>query len=155
MATAVAARSSRPAGLNMDDCRACRDMTLAREKDLLERLGPKLSQDNSNKANSNQEPQKPAEPYDRRKHYGNTPTKADRKATGGESTDHKPPLVQRYYDGDPKKAEKPGYQQTPQERRQSANDRSRMQPATKKEQNKQGGQMSGYSKQKKKEHGFK
>jgi hypothetical protein len=97
---------------------------------------------------------KPTEPYNRRKHYGNTPTKADRKAIGGESVDHDPPLVKRYYEGDPKKGEKPGYLQTTIERRESANDRSRMKPSTKVEQNKQGAKMSKYSKEKKKEYGL-
>ncbi|NLW46058.1 MAG: hypothetical protein GXY86_01780 [Firmicutes bacterium] len=97
---------------------------------------------------------KPTEPYNRRKHYGNTPTKADRKAIGGESVVHDPPLVKRYYEGDPKKGEKPGYLQTPIERRESATDRSRMRPSTKVEQNKQGAEMSKYSKEKKKEYEF-
>ena len=41
-----------------------------------------------------------------------------------------PPLVQRYYEGDPGIGEKPGYLMTPEERRASANDRSRMRPST-------------------------
>ncbi|HEY9001788.1 MAG TPA: hypothetical protein VIM89_10580 [Mucilaginibacter sp.] len=48
---------------------------------------------------------KPLEPYDRKKHYGNTPTKADRKqleAKPGEVVDHDPELVKRYYEGDKK-----------------------------------------------------
>jgi hypothetical protein len=96
----------------------------------------------------------PAEPYKRRLHYGNTPTPADRAAIGGESVDHDLPLVQRYYEGDAARGEKPGYQQTAAERRTSANDRSRMKPSTKQAQNRQGAQMSHYSKRKKKEHGF-
>ena len=90
------------------------------------------------------------EPYNRRAHYGNTPTAADRKAVGGESVDHDPPLVERYYKGDPARGEKPGRLQTPQERRASANDRSRMKPSTLEAQHKQGGKMSQYSKQMKK-----
>jgi len=46
----------------------------------------------------------PTEAYNRAKHYGRTPTAADRKAIGagsGEVADHNPPLVQRYYEGDP------------------------------------------------------
>lgn len=66
----------------------------------------------------------------------------------------KSPLVKRYYEGDPKTGEKPGYLQTPAERKASANDRTRMQPATKAEQNSQGGQMSQYSKEQKKRHGL-
>lgn len=71
----------------------------------------------------------PTEPYSRRKHYGNTPTAADRKAIGagkGEVADHDPPLVKRYYEGDPERSEKPGYQMSGSERRESAQDRSRM-----------------------------
>lgn len=96
----------------------------------------------------------PTEPYNRRKHYGDTPKKSDRKEIGGESVDHDPPLVKRYYEGDPKTGEKPGYLQTPAERKASANDRSRMQPSTKAEQNKQGAEMSKYSKEQKKKYGL-
>lgn len=95
---------------------------------------------------------KPNEPYNRKKHYGNTPTNADRREIGGESVDHDPPLVQRYYEGDPAIGEKPGYLQTPDERKASANDRTRMKPSTKTEQRKQGAEMTKYSKRKKKEH---
>jgi hypothetical protein len=97
----------------------------------------------------------PREAYNRRKHYGDTPSKSDREAIGGESTDHDPPLVKRFYEGDPEIGEKPGYQQTPEERRASAKDRTRMRPSTKEAQRKQGGEMSGYSKQKKKDHDLK
>ena len=62
---------------------------------------------------------KPTEPYNRRKHYGNTPTKKDRQVVGG-SPDHDPPLVKRYYEGDHSTGEKPGYQMTASERRASA-----------------------------------
>ena len=96
---------------------------------------------------------KPIEPYNRKKHYGNTPTKKDRQVIGG-SPDHDPPLVKRYYEGDPSTGEKPGYQMTPSERRASAQDRSRMKPSTREEQNSQGGQMSKYSKEMKKKYGF-
>jgi hypothetical protein len=95
----------------------------------------------------------PTEPYNRRKHYGNTPTAADRKAVGG-SPDHDPPLVQRYYEGDPATGEPPGYTMTPDERKASAKDRSRMRPATREEQNQQGAEMANYSKKKKKEYGL-
>jgi RHS repeat-associated protein len=97
-----------------------------------------------------QPPEGPQEPYDREEHYGKTPTAADKAAIGGESVDHEPPLVQRYYEGDAKAGEKPGFQQTPQERRASAQDRTRMQPSTNQEQRSQGGQMSKYSKAMKK-----
>ena len=96
---------------------------------------------------------KPTEPYNRRKHYGNTPTKKDRQVVGG-SPDHDPPLVKRYYEGDPSTGEKPGYQMTASERRESAQDRSRMKPATRLEQNSQGGRMSHYSKEMKKKYGL-
>ncbi len=96
---------------------------------------------------------KPTESYNRRKHYGNTPTKKDRQVVGG-SPDHDPPLVKRYYEGDPSTGEKPGYQMTASERRASAQDRSRMKPATSLEQNSQGGRMSHYSKEMKKKYGL-
>ena len=96
---------------------------------------------------------KPTESYNRRKHYANTPTKKDRQVVGG-SPDHDPPLVKRYYEGDPSTGEKPGYQMTASERRASAQDRSRMKPATSLEQNSQGGRMSHYSKEMKKKYGL-
>lgn len=96
---------------------------------------------------------KPTEPYNRKKHYGNTPTKKDRQLIGG-SPDHDPPLVKRYYEGDPSIGEKPGYQMTASERKVSAQDRSRMKPSTKAEQNSQGGRMSQYSKEMKAKYGL-
>jgi hypothetical protein len=102
-------------------------------------------------------PAVPTEPYNRKLHYGRTPTAADRKAVGavdGEVADHEPPLVKRYYEGDPATGEKPGYQMTPEERRESAGDQSRMKPQPRDESNAQGGEMSQYSKKKKKEHGL-
>lgn len=97
----------------------------------------------------------PEEPYNRRKHYGTTPKQSDRnvfEAGPDDVVDHDPPLVKRYYEGDSERGEKPGYLQTPEERKQSANDRSRMQLQNKTESHKQGGQMSDYSKKKKREH---
>jgi hypothetical protein len=99
----------------------------------------------------------PTEPYNRRKHYGSTPSAADRKAAGvgpDEVLDHDPPLVQRYYEGDPAKGERPGYQMTPEERRDSGSDRSRMTPQPRTESDQQGGQMAAYSRRKKKEFGL-
>jgi RHS repeat-associated protein len=96
----------------------------------------------------------PTEPYNREQHYGRTPTSQDRKAVGGESVDHDPPLVKRYYEGDPKKKEPPGHTQTAAQRRTSANDQTRMKQSTKKEQQSQGGKMSQYSQKKKKELGL-
>ncbi len=99
----------------------------------------------------------PSEPYNRVNHYGRSPTKADRKAMGANSDevlDHDPPLVKRYYEGDPKLGEKPGFKMTPDERAASAADRNRMQRQPKADSNKQGGEMSKYSKDKKKELGL-
>jgi len=116
---------------------------------------PKHPEPSSSPVPTGEMPSGPTEPYNRRKHYGNTPTKADRKAIGGEEVDHDPPLVQRYYEGDPAKGEPPGYLQTGGERKASASDRDRMRPGTEAEQRRQGGEMSQYSKEKKKEHGLK
>jgi hypothetical protein len=65
-----------------------------------------------------------------------------------------PPLVQRYYEGDPGIGEKPGYLMTPEERRASANDRSRMRPSTQEAQRRQGAEMARYSKGMKKKYGL-
>ncbi len=103
------------------------------------------------------EKQPPTEPYNRSTHYNKTPTAADRQALGAgkdQVVDHQPPLVQRYYEGDPSINEKPGYMMTPSERNASANDRSRMGLQSFGDSYKQGGQMSNYSKQKKKEYGW-
>jgi hypothetical protein len=100
---------------------------------------------------------RPTEPYNRRKHYGSTPSAADRRAAGvgpDEVLDHDPPLVQRYYDGDPATGEKPGHLMTPDERRESGSDRSRMTPQPRTESDQQGGQMAAYSRRKKKEFGL-
>lgn len=99
----------------------------------------------------------PMEAYNRRKHYGSTPTQADRNAVGageGQVADHNPPIVKRYYEGDPATGEKPGFQMTDAERRASAQDRTRMTPQPRSESDQQGGKMSQYSKEKKKEHGL-
>lgn len=96
----------------------------------------------------------PSEPYNRKAHYGDTPTAADRKALGagsGQVVNHEPPLVKRYYEGDLAKGEKPGYQMIGAERKASGSDRSRMDLQSKSDSNKQGGEMSKYSKDKKKE----
>ncbi len=100
---------------------------------------------------------KPTEPYNRKKHYGNSPTRADRKAVGagsGEVADHDPPLVKRYYEGDPATGEKPGWEMTPQERAASAADRGRMAPQPKADSNAQGGKMRAYSMEQKKANGL-
>jgi hypothetical protein len=95
----------------------------------------------------------PTEIYNRAKHYGKTPTQADRQAIGagkGQVADHDPPLVKRYYEGDPAAAERPGYTMTDAERRASAADRSRMKVQSQADSNKQGGFLSQWSKQMKK-----
>jgi RHS repeat-associated protein len=86
--------------------------------------------------------------YNRREHYGVSPTRADRKALGagtGEVVDHSPSLVQRYYEGDPSIGEKPGFQMTAAERRASAADRSRMAVQPRPDSNRQGGFLRAYS----------
>jgi len=95
----------------------------------------------------------PKEPYNRKKHYGNTPTAADRTAVGG-SPDHQPPLVQRYYEGDPAIGEPPGHTMTPAQRKASGADRNRMGRSNAGAQRSQGADMSRYSREQKKKHGF-
>jgi uncharacterized delta-60 repeat protein/RHS repeat-associated protein len=100
----------------------------------------------------------PTEAYNRTKHYGKTPTPADRNALGagqGEVVNHEPPLVKRYYEGDPAAGEKAGHQMTDAERRASASDRSRMNVQSEADSRSQGGKMSQYSQQKKSEAGLK
>lgn len=98
-------------------------------------------------------PNTPIEPYDRRKHYPGTPTAADRKALGvgaDEVADHDPPLVRRYYDGDPARDELPGWQMNDAQRRASASDRTRMSPQPRPESDAQGAESANYSKQQQK-----
>lgn len=71
-------------------------------------------------------------------------------AKSDEVVDHDPELVKRWYEGDAKTGEKLGYQMTPEERKESANDRTRMKLQPKSESNKQGGRASQYSKEQKK-----
>jgi hypothetical protein len=95
----------------------------------------------------------PQEPYNRQKHYGRTPKQSDRQAVGAgpdEVADHDPPLVKRYYEGDPATGEKPGYLMTEAERKASAGDRGRMAPQSRPASDRQGGEMSRYSKEQKK-----
>jgi hypothetical protein len=94
----------------------------------------------------------PKEPYKRGKHYGKTPTAADRKALGAKSDevlDHTTPLVRHYYEGDGVGG-KPGHQMTEAERKAFAKDRSKMQRQKKSESTKQGAEMSRYSREQKK-----
>ena len=100
----------------------------------------------------------PSEPYNRIKHYGRTPTQADRNAIGvgkGQVADHDPPLVVRFYNGDPSIGEKPGFQMTLPERRASAGDRSRMNIQSAADSNRQGGLLSHWSRAMKRVFGFK
>jgi len=98
----------------------------------------------------------PKEAYNRRKHYGNTPKKSDRKALGaqtGEDVDHNTPLVKHYYEGDGKGG-KPGYDMTDQQRKDFANDRSNMSVEPQSVNRSKGGKLSQYSKNQKKKHGL-
>jgi hypothetical protein len=97
----------------------------------------------------------PEVPYNRRLHYPGTPSAADRKALAagpGQVVNHEPPLVTRYYEGDPKIGEKPGFQMSDAERNVSGNDRSRMNLQSQAESNRQGAEMSRYSQQQKQYH---
>ena len=107
--------------------------------------------------------EKPVEPYDRTKHYGHTPTESDREYIRNTYpewdkkdfvVDHDPPLVKRYYEGDPRYHEEPGYKMSDADRRKSANDRRRMKPQEIAESHKQGAEMSKYSNEKTKQYGF-
>ena len=111
--------------------------------------GPVLLDDvATNNPNNRQLRLFPDERYNRRQHYGNTPTQADRRAFGAgpdQVVDHDPPLVVRYYEGDPSRGELPGFNQTDAQRRASGSDRSRMQLQPRSESNSQGGVLSQYS----------
>jgi hypothetical protein len=98
---------------------------------------------------------KPTEAYNRRLHYGNTPTRADRKhfkAKSNQVVDHKTELVKHYYEGAP--GSRPGHTMSSQERKAFANDRARMQLQSNTESQSQGGKASAYSKNQKKKHGL-
>jgi hypothetical protein len=99
----------------------------------------------------------PEEPYNRARFYGNTPTRADRAALGagpGQVVNHEPPLVQRYYDGDPSIGERPGFNMSAQQRAASAQDRSRMELQPASDSYRQGYDMKNYSQQQKEKYGF-
>ena len=90
----------------------------------------------------------PKEPYSRRKHYGNTPTKKDREALGAtdeEVVDHKRSLVEHYYEGDGNDGI-PGHEMTKEERVKFGKDRDNMQNQKRTDSNAQGGEKSSYSK---------
>ncbi|WP_447767073.1 DUF6443 domain-containing protein [Sphingobacterium faecium] len=117
------------------------------------KLNSSKKSDESEHTQESSKEDKPEKAYNRRKDYGHTPKKSDRKALGAKSdevVDHDPELVKRWYEGDPKTGEKPGYQMTPEERKESANDRTRMKLQPRSESNKQGGHASQYSKEQKK-----
>lgn len=89
----------------------------------------------------------PREPYDRVKHYGNTPTAAQKRAVPkGMEFDHDPMLVQHYYEG-PGGGGLPGFNLTPAERKAYAASLSSGKPSAPKPQRRQGGDASVYSKQ--------
>lgn len=107
-------------------------------------------------ANANATVPPPTEAYNRQKHYGKTPTAADRKALGAQSDevlDHKRPLVEHYYEGNGNGG-KPGYLMTDAERKAFAKDRNNMERQKRTDSNKQGGEKSKYSKEKKKQYGL-
>jgi len=83
----------------------------------------------------------PTRPYNRARDYPNSPSAANRRAG---ITDHQPPLVQRYYEGDPAANEPPGHQMTPEQRAESAADPARLQ-IPEEDYHSQGGKMRQYS----------
>lgn len=88
-------------------------------------------------------------PYSRAK-YGRTPTRADRTHFGAgpdEVVDHDPPLVQRFYEGDPRIGEKPGIFMTDEELQRVGSDRTRMGLQPRPESNQQGWRMKEYSRE--------
>ncbi len=92
----------------------------------------------------------PKEAYNRRKHYGNTPTQADRKALGakkGQDVDHTTPLVKHYY-------EQGGHKMTPKQRKAFAKNRSNMNVRSQRANRSDGGRLSQYSKNMKKKYGL-
>lgn len=120
-------------------------------------VAPELSRGAPVPTNLPDSPNSPLEPYNRRKHYGVSPTAADRKLFGvgaDEVLDHEPSLVRRYYDGDPDLGELPGWQMNDAQRRASANDRARMSPQPRPESDAQGATSANYSKQQKKKYGL-
>jgi len=97
----------------------------------------------------------PTEAYNRRLHYGRTPTRADRKffnAGKNQVVDHTTELVKHYYEG--AEGSMPGHTMTSLERKAFASDRSKMQLQTATESNSQGGKASAYSKSQKKKYGL-
>ena len=94
---------------------------------------------------------KPKEAYNRRKHYGNTPTQADRKALGagkGEEVNHMRQLVKHYY-------EDGGHAMTSAQRKAFATDRANMEVISQRANRADGGRLSQYSKNMKKKYDLK
>ncbi|CAN5525170.1 hypothetical protein BH10BAC2_BH10BAC2_25180 [soil metagenome] len=117
--------------------------------ELGEELGRELNSGLNWGGTKNKSGKAPAEPYNRQKHYGKTPTAADRKALGASSTDdidHQVSLVKHYYEGDGKGGE-PGYSMTSTERKTFAKDRSNMAVVQASTNRSDGGKLSQYSKE--------
>jgi RHS repeat-associated protein len=96
----------------------------------------------------------PKEAYNRQKHYGKTPTAKDRKdlnAGKDDDIDHITPLVRHFYEGDGKGG-KPGYLMTDIERKLWAAYQDNMRVAPKSNNRSEGGALSQYSKDKKKQY---
>lgn len=103
-----------------------------------------------------QKPSTPTEAYNRSKHYGKTPTTADRNALGatsGTDVDHTTPLVQHYYEGDGQGG-KPGFLMTPAERKAFGSNRNNMSVKSQGTNRSDGGKLTQYSKNQKKKFGL-
>lgn len=99
----------------------------------------------------------PKEAYNRTKHYGKTPTASDRKAlkaTEGQDVDHTLPLVRHYYDGDGSGGI-PGWQMSELQRKLWAKNRANMNVMPRGKNRSEGGKLTEYFKQKKKEYNLK
>ncbi len=92
----------------------------------------------------------PKEAYNRRRHYGNTPTAADRKyfnASSVQDVNHKTPLVKHYY-------EQGGHAMTAAQRKQFARDRRNMEAISIRQNRAEGGRLATYSRAIKKKYGL-
>ncbi len=97
----------------------------------------------------------PAEPYDRAKHYGRTPTPEQQAAVPeGMEFDHDPMLVQHYWEGSGDGG-LAGHNMTPDERKAFAADVAHGKAATPGDQRRQGAAAAAYSKRKNREYGLK
>jgi RHS repeat-associated protein len=96
----------------------------------------------------------PDEAYNRRVHYGDTPTPEQRASVpAGMEFDHDPVLVRHYYDG-PGDGSLPGFNLTEAERKASAADPNSGKAATPAEQRRQGAEAARYSKEQKRKYGL-